>query len=129
MAEPGLLNQEDDSTSRSLSMRQVVITGLGVVAPNGVGKDAFWSACRDGVSGVGPIRSFDASAYPVKIAAEVTDFDVTPFLPDEHRKSVKIMSRATRFAVGAAALAARDSGLGHGWDDPTRVGVCMGTGM
>jgi 3-oxoacyl-[acyl-carrier-protein] synthase II len=110
-------------------MRRVVITGLGVVAPNGVGKEAFWSACRDGVSGVGPVRSFDASAYPVKIAAEVTDFDVTPFLPDEHRKSVKIMSRAARFAVGAAGLAVRDSGLGPDWDDPTRVGVCMGTGV
>jgi 3-oxoacyl-[acyl-carrier-protein] synthase II len=110
-------------------MRRVVITGLGVVAPNGVGKDAFWTACRDGISGVGPIRSFDASTYPVKIAAEVQDFDVTPFLPDEHRKSVKIMSRSTRFAVGAAGLALRDSGIGPKWHDPTRVGVCMGTGV
>ncbi|HEX4590854.1 MAG TPA: beta-ketoacyl-[acyl-carrier-protein] synthase family protein, partial [Gemmataceae bacterium] len=110
-------------------MRRVVITGLGVVAPNGVGKDAFWSACRDGKSGVGPIKTFDASRHPVQIAAEVKDFDVTPFLPDEHRKSVKIMSRATRFAVGAAGLAVRDSGLGSDWDDPTRVGVCMGTGV
>jgi 3-oxoacyl-[acyl-carrier-protein] synthase II len=110
-------------------MRRVVITGLGVVAPNGVGKDAFWSACRDGTSGVGPIRSFDATAHPVKIAAEVNDFDVTPFLPDEHRKSIKIMSRAARFAVGAAGLAIRDSGLSRDWDDPTRVGVCMGTGV
>src|SRR5438874_10837184 len=110
-------------------MRRVVISGLGVVAPNGVGKDAFWSACREGMSGVGPIRSFDASNYPVKIAGEVNDFDVTPFLPSEHRKSAKIMSRATRFAVGAAGLAVRDSGVGPEWDDPTRVGVCMGTGV
>src|SRR3954470_14097479 len=101
-------------------MRRVVITGLGVVAPNGVGKDAFWSACRDGVSGVGPIRHFDASRHPVKIAAEVHDFDVLPFLPDEHRKSAKIMSRATKFAVGAAGLAVKDCGLGTSWDDPTR---------
>lgn len=110
-------------------MRRVVITGLGVVAPNGVGKDAFWAACCDGVSGVGPIRSFDATRHPVQIAAEVNDFDVTPFLPDEHRKSVKIMSRSTKFAVGAAGLAVRDSGLGPNWPDPTRVGVCMGTGV
>src|SRR5438132_1000062 len=67
-------------------MRRVVVTGLGVVAPNGIGKDAFWSACRDGKSGVGPIRSFDASAHPVKIAAEVSDFDVTPYLANGHRK-------------------------------------------
>jgi 3-oxoacyl-[acyl-carrier-protein] synthase II len=110
-------------------MRRVVITGLGIVAPNGIGKDAFWSACREGKSGVGPIRTFDASRHPVKIAAEVNDFDITPFLPQEHRKSEKIMSRATKFAVGAAGLAVQDSGLGSDWDDPTRVGVCMGTGV
>ena len=62
-------------------MRRVVISGLGVVAPNGIGKEAFWSACLNGSSGVGPIRSFDASAHPVKIAAEVQDFDVAPFVP------------------------------------------------
>lgn len=110
-------------------MRRVVISGLGVVAPNGVGKEAFWSACREGTSGVGPIRSFDAASFPVKIAGEVNDFDVTPFLPPEHRKSAKIMSRSTKFAVGAAGLAIRDSGFGREWPDPTRVGVCMGTGV
>jgi 3-oxoacyl-[acyl-carrier-protein] synthase II len=110
-------------------MRRVVISGLGVVAPNGVGKEAFWSACREGTSGVGPIRSFDASSFPVKIAGEVNDFDVIPYLPPEHRKSAKIMSRSTKFAVGAAGLAVRDSGLGPNWPDPTRVGVVMGTGV
>src|SRR5262249_38061425 len=73
-------------------MRRVVITGLGIVAPNGVGKQAFWSACLNGASGVGPIRSFDATGHPVKIAAEVHDFDVAPFIPAGHRKSMKIMS-------------------------------------
>ena len=48
-------------------MRRVVISGIGVVAPNGVGKDAFWSACLNGKSGVGPIRSFDATkSYPMR---------------------------------------------------------------
>src|SRR5438270_3235387 len=110
-------------------MRRVVVTGLGVVAPNGIGKDAFWSACLNGRSGVGPIRSFDASGHPVRIAAEVPDFDVTPFLPPAHRKSLKIMSRAMRFAVGAAGLAIADSGLSMGREDPERVGVVMGTGL
>src|SRR5260370_37696542 len=110
-------------------MRRVVVTGLGVVAPNGIGKDAFWSACLNGKSGVGPIRSFDASGHPVQIAAEVPDFDVTPFLRPGQRKSLKIMSRAMRFAVGAGGLAIRDSGLE--WDkiDPQQIGVVMGTGM
>src|SRR5262249_23545326 len=110
-------------------MRRVVVTGLGVVAPNGIGKDAFWSACVAGRSGVGPIRSFDASRHPVKIAAEVPEFDVTPFLPSEHRKSLKIMGRAGRFGVAAAVLAVRDSGLDWHREAPERIGVVMGTGL
>src|SRR3954466_1883041 len=87
------------------TMRRVVVTGLGVVAPNGVGKDAFWSACVNGRSGVQPIRSFDASGHPVKVAAEVPDFDITPYVPPAHRKSLKIMGRAMRYAVAASGLA------------------------
>ncbi|HZZ78326.1 MAG TPA: beta-ketoacyl-ACP synthase II [Gemmataceae bacterium] len=110
-------------------MRRVVISGLGVVAPNGIGKDAFWSACLNGTSGVGPISAFDASGHPVKIAAEVKDFDVAPFLLNGHRKSMKIMSRAMRFAVGAAGLGIQDSGLDLDKINPERVGVVMGTGL
>jgi 3-oxoacyl-[acyl-carrier-protein] synthase II len=110
-------------------MRRVVVTGLGVVAPNGVGKDAFWSACVAGRSGVGWIRSFDASCHPVKIAAEVPDFDVTAYVRGEHRKSLKIMGRASRFGVSAAVLAVRDSGLDWQREDPERVGVVLGTGL
>src|SRR5262245_57728999 len=110
-------------------MRRVVVTGLGVVAPNGIGKDAFWSACLNGTSGVGPIRSFDASNHPVKIAAEVPEFDVASFVPAHQRKALKIMSRAMRFAVGAAGLGLRDAGLDTNYDNPERVGVVMGTGL
>jgi 3-oxoacyl-[acyl-carrier-protein] synthase II len=110
-------------------MRRVVVTGIGVVAPNGIGKDAFWKSCVNGKSGVGPIRSFDASRHPVKIAAEVPDFDPSPHLPPPHRKSLKIMGRASRFAVGAASLAVEDSGLELDHFDPERVGVVMGTGV
>src|SRR5262249_49790788 len=110
-------------------MRRVVVSGLGVVAPNGIGKEAFWSACKNGRSGVGPIRSFDASSHPVKIAAEVPDFDVQPFIPPSQRKSMKIMSRAMRFAVGAAGLGVQDSGLKLEKETPERVGVVMGTGL
>src|SRR5437870_10383098 len=109
-------------------MRRVVVTGLGVVAPNGVGKDAFWSACLNGQSGIRHIESFDASNHPVKIAGEV-DFDVDPYLPDEQKKSAKVMGRASRFAIGAAALAVRDSGLDLQHEDPERVGVVMGAGL
>jgi 3-oxoacyl-[acyl-carrier-protein] synthase II len=110
-------------------MRRVAVTGLGVVSPNGIGKEAFWSACVNGRSGVGPIRVFDASAHPVKIAAEVSHFDVSPYLANGHRKNVKVMSRAMQFAVGAAGLALEDSGLQLVDEDAERIGVVMGTGI
>jgi 3-oxoacyl-[acyl-carrier-protein] synthase II len=110
-------------------MRRVVVTGLGVVSPNGIGKEAFWSACVNGTSGVGPIRSFDASGHPVKIAAEVPDHDINLWIPSEHRKGLKIMGRAARFGVAASGMAVKDSGLDLSRLDPARVGVVMGSGL
>ena len=110
-------------------MRRVVVSGVGVVAPNGIGRKAFWDGCVSGRSGIGPIRSFDASNHPVRVAGEVNDFDPTPYVPDGCRKSLKVMGRAAKFAVGAAGLAIRDSGLTVDALDPERVGVVMGTGL
>ncbi|MFL5240560.1 MAG: beta-ketoacyl-[acyl-carrier-protein] synthase family protein [Gemmataceae bacterium] len=110
-------------------MRRVVITGLGVLAPNGIGKEEFWSACVEGKSGVRPIRSFDASQYTVRVAAEVPEFDFAPMVNGEHRKNLKIMSRAMRFGLAAAWMAIKDSGLNVGHEDPDRVGVVMGAGI
>jgi 3-oxoacyl-[acyl-carrier-protein] synthase II len=111
------------------TMRRVVVTGVGVVAPNGVGKEAFWDACVEGRSGVGPVRAFDASKHPVKIAAEVPDFDLNPFIPAGSRKSLKIMGRAMRFALAAAGMAVSDSGLELEHENPEQVGVVLGTGL
>ncbi len=110
-------------------MRRVAVTGLGVVAPNGVGKEAFWDACVNGRSGVRPIRSFDASHHPVRIAAEVPEFDISPYVPAAHKKSLKIMGRAARYAVAAAGMAVRDSGMQWDNEDRERIGVVMGTGL
>ncbi|NBO92889.1 MAG: beta-ketoacyl-[acyl-carrier-protein] synthase family protein [Planctomycetia bacterium] len=110
-------------------MRRVVVTGVGVVAPNGIGRKAFWNACVNGQTGVRPIDSFDASGHPVKIAAEVPPFDINPYVPGTHRKSVKIMGRAARFTVAAAGLAVVDAGLDLSNENPETVGVVMGTGL
>lgn len=110
-------------------MRRVVITGVGVVAPNGLGREAFWSACLNGKSGVGPIRSFDTAALPVRVAGEVPEFDISPFMPNAHRKSLKIMGRGARFGVAAAGLAVQDSGLDLSRENPERIGVVMGAGL
>src|SRR3954465_8646774 len=84
-------------------MRRVVVTGIGVVSPNGIGRKAFGEAIVEGRSGVSRIESFDTSGQALKIAGEVKNFDVTPYL-GEHRKNAKLMSRAVQFAVGAASL-------------------------
>ena len=110
-------------------MRRVVVTGIGVVAPNGVGKGPFWDACVSGHSGIGPIRSFDASNHPIRVAGEVHDFDPSPYIPDKFRKSVKVMGRAAKFGLGAAGLAMADSGIEVAAENPERMGVVMGTGL
>ena len=109
-------------------MHRVVVTGIGVVAPNGIGRQEFCEAILEGRSGVSFIESFDTTGLPIKIAGEVRDFDVLPYL-GEHRKNAKLMSRAVQFAVGAASLAVTDSGIRPDQLDPERVGVCMGTGI
>ena len=110
-------------------MRRVVVTGLGVVAPNGIGKDAFWSACVEGRSGISRISAFDPSSFPIQVAGEVKAFDPTLYLPDSCRKSLKIMGRAARFGLGAAGLAIKDSGLQLDRENPESIGVCMSGGL
>jgi 3-oxoacyl-[acyl-carrier-protein] synthase II len=103
---------------------EVVITGLGVVSPLGIGREAFWSALCAGRSGVGPITGFDASAMPVRIAAEVKNFNPLEYV--RPRKSLKVMSRESQFGVAVADLARQDSGLGPEAVDPNRMGVIFG---
>ena len=63
-----------------LAERRVVITGMGVIAPSGKDLSGFWSNVRDGISAAAPVSRFDTSRLPVKIAAEVKDFDVTDYI-------------------------------------------------
>jgi 3-oxoacyl-[acyl-carrier-protein] synthase II len=108
-------------------MRRVVITGIGVVAPNGNNTDDFWNACVEGRTGIAPISSFDASTYPTQIAGEIRDLKVKHLVPD--RKSMKVMGRNIQFAVVAAHEAMNKAGIEPGTLDPERFGVCMGSGV
>jgi 3-oxoacyl-[acyl-carrier-protein] synthase II len=108
------------------SPRRVVITGLGVVSPIGIGKDAFWKNLIAGKSGVSYITAFDASTYPCRVAAEVKDFDPVDFM---HARRTRHRGRFSQFAVAAAKLALQDSGLDS---DPTavhRAVACIGTAL
>jgi 3-oxoacyl-[acyl-carrier-protein] synthase II len=80
----------------------VVITGMGVVSPVGSTLDTYWSALVAGQSGIGPITLFDASAFSVRIAGEVSGFDVTKYV---EAKEAKRLDRFVQFAMGAAVQA------------------------
>jgi 3-oxoacyl-[acyl-carrier-protein] synthase II len=108
-------------------MRRVVVTGIGVVAPNGNTAREFWSACADGKTGIDRISSFDTTGFPTNIAGEVRGFDVVPFCKD--RRMLKLLNRHIQFALGAAHEAIQDSGLPTDRIDHTRFGVCMGSGV
>ncbi len=107
---------------------RVVITGMGVVSPNGIGRRAFWDACAQGASGTGPITRFDASELPCRVAGEVRGFDVEAHLPP---KSRRYGMRVVAMSLAAAAEALADAGIdADRMDDDARrrTGVIVGTG-
>lgn len=106
--------------------RKVVITGMGVVTPLGCSLDTYWKRLVAGHSAVRPVRQFDVSAYPSKIAAEVVEFNVDDFVPKKQQRRTDPYSH---YAIGAAKLAVADSGLDMSRENPARVGVIAGSGI
>lgn len=104
----------------------VVITGVGMVSPIGIGRQSFWESIRGRRSGIRPL-SFDHSSLPIHFGGEVRDFDAKEYV--RPRKSLKVMSREIQFAVTAAELAMTDAGLPPGTVDPDRLGVVYGADM
>jgi 3-oxoacyl-[acyl-carrier-protein] synthase II len=88
---------------------RVVVTGMGVLAPNGTGLDAFWKSLLEGKSGIGPITLFDATGYKSRIAGEVKNFDPEDYIEPELRP--KRMARHTQLAYAATMMALKDAGL------------------
>src|SRR5208283_145605 len=109
-----------------IGKKRVVITGLGLVTPIGIGVDETWSAALNGKSGIGPITHFDASLFPVRIAGEVKGFDPANYI---EAKEIKKMDRFIHLAVAAATMAVDDSGFRITGENAERVGVAIGSGM
>lgn len=107
-------------------MRRVVITGMGAVTPIGIGVDAFYKGIKEEKIGFAPIKSFDASEYKCKLAAEVEDFDPTQFMD---KKAARRMDRFSQFAVAAAREAIEDSGMNMETEDAYRVGCAISSGI
>lgn len=110
-------------------MKNVAITGLGMITPLGKGVDATWKAAIAGMSGIGPITKFDASGFPVTIAGEVKDFDPRDYVDG---KEVKKMDTFIQYAVASVSEALADAGLDHTTMSEAmkdRFGVMVGTGI
>ena len=109
-----------------MEKRRVAITGLGVVAPNGIGLPEFWNANENGRSGIGYISSFDTTHFHTKIAGEVTNLDPDDYMP---KKTAKSVDRFVHLGLAAAQMALDDSGLDLEIEDRERIGVIIGSGL
>jgi len=107
--------------------RRVVITGIGLVTPLGIGTEKTWKSLLAGRSGVGQVTLFDASTFPSRIAAEVKDSEFAAYLHAEP-ELFRYMGRNSIFAIIAARLACRDAGIEPGTVEPDRFGVYTGSG-
>lgn len=109
-----------------MAIRRVVITGLGVMAANGVGKEEFWGALVQGVSGAEEITSFDASSLDCRIYAPVKDFTHIDYISKEEFRKV---DRFVHLGLASAKTALDDSGLNLEQEDRDNIGVIIGSGL
>ncbi|MGB7594087.1 MAG: beta-ketoacyl-ACP synthase II [Erysipelotrichaceae bacterium] len=105
---------------------RIVITGVGVIASNGIGKEVFREAIRCGVSGIKPVTAFDTSAIETHIAGQVLDFEPELYID---KKEIRRMERFTQMAVAASKMAILDAKLNLDEEDLELCGVVLGTGM
>jgi len=116
-------------------MRRVVITGIGIVSPIGIGSRAHWDALLAGTVGIRRLASLDANAFPCQLAGEVPAYKIGDFVPKTYRKATKVMARDIELAIVAADDAFKDSGLvSHAYAatpnfDGARFGCNIGAGL
>jgi 3-oxoacyl-[acyl-carrier-protein] synthase II len=109
-----------------MSRRRIVVTGLGIISPVGIGLTASWSSIVAGRSGITTITRFDATHFPARIAGEVKDFDVGHYLS---AKEARRYDTFVHYGLVATMEAIKDAGLDGYTGDKERVGVCVGSGI
>jgi 3-oxoacyl-[acyl-carrier-protein] synthase II len=109
-----------------MKKRRVVITGIGVVAPNGIGKDEFWQATINGKSGVDLIMDFDTSGFDSKIAAKVIDFNPLDFMK---KNDARKTDRFVHFGIASTRMAIEDAKLNLEKENKDEIGVYIGSGL
>jgi len=109
-----------------LTRRRVVVTGIGMISPLGVGNEPTWQGLIAGRSGIGPITKFDATQYAAKIAGEIRGFNPEDYI---EKKEVKKSDTFIHYAIAAAQMAADDAKLDTTSEDSDRVGVIIGSGI
>jgi len=117
------------TTTRSITMQRVVVTGLGAVTPIGLTTDKFWDALLSGTSGAGPITKFDTEGHKTKIACELADFDPEPYMDAKQARRQDLFSQ---YALAATAQAFEDAQLDTSELDEAqrdRIGAIFGTGV
>jgi len=107
-------------------LNRVVVTGMGVISPLGIGKELFWENLVAGKNGISRITRFDASAFDSRIAGEVKDFDPSQFL---EKKEARRLVRFIQFAIAASKLAVEDAKLSITPENATDIGVIIGSGI
>lgn len=106
--------------------KRVVITGLGIISPVGIGLEQFWSSLTSGISGIRRITRFEPDKFSTQIAGEVVNFDPTSYID---KKEARRMDRFAQFAVAAADMAIKDAALNLEKENRDRIGVILGSGV
>ncbi len=107
-----------------MDKKRIVVTGVGIVASNGIGKDAFWTALKRGESGIKDVTLFDTATFSTKLAGEIKDFDAKAYLGE---KGLRLLDRSTKLVNVAAKLALEDANFTVTKENTDEVGVVVGT--
>src|SRR4030067_3846910 len=113
-------------TPNSREGHRVVVTGLGIVSPIGIGKEEFWRNCLQGTSGIRPIQRFNVNSYRSKLGAQLPEIDFKAFIKPAN---LRRMDRIGKVVVASVRLAIDDSGLDLKEEDSGRMGISIGTGL